>query len=177
MLRMGVMPDELFSTFYPLILQKNTIAGEGAEQAFNFTEQVAEYERVNRFVPMLVQQMSQQEKSRIRSAYQRMRRLKNFNAPDLSTDMTTKQRWVAKRAQTERQLLREQIGDDWQKLPVIRRLSDQLEVRENLLIWFGLEIHLEEEASTIAFAGGRLLDQASDDKYQNIQHQRLFFVY
>jgi len=174
MLRMGVMPDELFSTFYPLILQKKTV--EGAEQAFNFTEQLAEYERVNRFVPMLVQQMTQQEKNSIRSAYQRMLRLRNFNPSDSSSNISANQRWAAKRIQAERQLLIQQIGEDWQKLPMIRRLSYQLDVREDLLIWFGLAIHLEEEASSIAFAGGRQPDHVSDEKYQNIQRQLHEFV-
>ncbi len=174
MLRMGVMPDELFNTFYPLILQKNI--SEGAEQAFNFTEQLAEYERVNRFVPMLVQQMSQQEQSRIRSAYQRMLRLKKFNTLDSSSNISEKQRWAAKRAQVEQQLLAQQIGDDWQKLPVIRRLSPQREVREDLLVWLGLAIHLEEEASAIAFAGGQPMDQVSDKKYQVIQQQLDEFI-
>jgi len=173
-LRMGVMPDELFSTFYPLILQKNTM--EGAEQAFNLTEQLAEYERVNRFVPMVVQQISQQERKTIRSAYQRMLRLKKYHEQDQQNKIKASQRWTAKRMQIERDLFMQQIGDDWQKLPVIRRLSNHLHIREDLLIWFGLALHLEEEANAIAFAGGQQADQIHDEKYQDIEQQLHEFV-
>jgi len=165
----GCAPGEILAGFSPLVTDR-VVSGE-VEEAFNLLERLSEIERVHRLAPLFLRHMTPKERTLLREAYPRIRKIHDLERRADSAEGNEKT-YLLGRLHEERTLLDQRVGSRREHVPSVVRLEDSLEKQDRMILYLGLAAHLEALAEDRAGAGAMKLDSGG---YREVLEQYLEF--
>lgn len=137
-------PGEITGLFAPLV--DDLLSAGKTEEAFNLAERLSEIERVHRLAPLVITNLSNDERRLLRRIYPRLLTMQDLRRRIAVAKGAAKDD-LEERLEQEGKILGQSIGEKGEQLPSLVLMAGTEEMRDRLMILLGLAVHIEEIAT------------------------------